>query len=114
MTTKFKGIPTTLGDKTFVVPPLSFRALQELQDRLASFNGGVDPESVALVVDATFMSLKRNYPDITREELLDVLDVGNMQEVMEAVMDVSGLHRKAHEAAEASGNPSTGPSSTPT
>lgn len=112
MTTKFKGIKITLGDKDLVVPPLNFRALQQLQDRLGKFNGGVDPESISLVVDSAYAALQRNYPDIDRDWLIDALDLGNMTDVMEAVMDVSGLKRKSQEVA--SPDPSTGPSSTPT
>ena len=115
MTTKFKGIPFILGDKTLVVPPLNFRSLEELQDRLATFEAGVDKEARATIVDAAWHALRRNYPDITKDEIVDGLDIGNMQELMEAVMDVSGLKRKAGEAlATAQTDPSTGPSSTPT
>jgi hypothetical protein len=116
MTTKFQGIPLTLGGEVFVVPPLNFRSLQALQARLDKFTGGVDADSINVVIDATYEALKRNYPEFDKDSLHDLLDVANMGEVMEAVMDVSGLKRKAHEAEvkEASANPSIGPSSTPT
>lgn len=112
--TKFKGIKILLGDRELVVPPLNFRSLQQLQERLAKFSGGVDPESIGLVVDATHEALRRNYPEITRDEVIDGLDLENMLPVMEAVMDVSGLKRKAVEAEGQPADPSTGPSSTPT
>lgn len=115
MTTKFKGIKLTLGGRDLVVPPLNFRSLQQLQERLAKFSGGVDPESLDIVVDSTWEALKRNYPELTRDEVIDFLDLENMMAVMEAVMDVSGMKRKETEQQEASsGDPSTGPSSTPT
>lgn len=116
MTTKFKGITLTLGDRDYVVPPLNFRTLQALQARLEKFTGGVDAESLDLVVDSLHGAIQRNYPETTREECIDLLDLDNMEDVMQAVMDVSGLKRKAleREALEASSNPSTGPSSTPT
>lgn len=115
MTTKFKGIKLNLQGQDFVVPPLNFRSLQEMQARIASFTGGVDPESISLVVDAAHAALSRNYPDLSKDAVIDLLDLENMLSIMEAVMDVSGLKRKAQEAAEtASGDPSTGPTSTPT
>jgi hypothetical protein len=98
MTTKFPGLSVVLGTGTFVVPPLNLRSLQEFGDRLATFNGGIDAESQGMVVDAAWHALRRNYPDITRDQLLDMIDLGNMQAIMEAVMDVSGLRRKAQEA----------------
>jgi hypothetical protein len=115
MTTKFKGITLTLGDRDYVVPPLNFRTLQALQSRLEKFSGGVDAESLDLVVDSLHGAITRNYPTLTRDDCIDMLDLGNMEEVMQAVMDVSGLKRKSLDAvAEANGNPLTGPSSTPT
>jgi len=106
--TKFKGIKAFEDRPDLVVPPLNFRSLQELQGRLQSFQGGIDAESMELVLDATTAALQRNYPDMTRDEVIDLLDVGNMGEVMEAIMDVSGLKRKRLEATgagDASSNP---------
>lgn len=113
MTTKFKGIPITLGDQVFVVPPLSFRSLQALQAKIESYQGGAGLDSTNTVMEVLEHAIKRNYPDFDASILPDVLDVGNMEEVMDACMDVSGLKRKALEKEEAAGNPSTGPSSTP-
>lgn len=98
---KVKGVRVEFADgTTLVVPPLNLAAIEQMQDRLTTFRGGVDKESVALVADATLMALRRNYPDMTRERVVnDLVDVGNMQEVMEAVMDVSGLKRKEQEQA---------------
>lgn len=98
---KVKGVQVTFADGTLLtVPPLNLAALESLQDRLSKFAGGMDKESIALVVDAALAALHRNYPEITRERLVnDLLDVGNFQEVMEAVMDVSGLKRKEQEKA---------------
>lgn len=117
MTTKFKGIKVTIGEMVdLVVPPLNFDSLEELQDDMASFSGGVDKQSRATVLKVAHHALRRNYPDMKIEDLRANLDVGNMQDVMEAAMDVSGLKRKGLEAAEleAGGDPSTGPNSTHT
>lgn len=96
---KFKGVRQVFADGTeLVVPPLNLAAVEMLQERLMGFSGGLDAQSVALVIDATLMALQRNYPLLTREQVVqDLLDLGNMAEVMEAVMDVSGLKRKQQE-----------------
>ena len=117
MTTKFKGVTLNLGGKDYVVPPLNFRTLQALQARLEKFSGGVDAESIDLVVDSLHGAIQRNYPEITRDDCIDMLDLENMESVMGAVMDISGMRRKAQEAEaqpQGDSNPSTGPSSTPT
>lgn len=102
-TVKIKGIPLPLGGTTYIVPPLNLGTLERLQERLANFTGGVDQESVSTVLDAAHSALLRNYPDLTRDQVAEVVDVANMAEVMEAVMDVSGLRRKALEAEAGAG-----------
>ena len=96
---KVKGVPVVLGGDTYIVPPIALGALEQLQERIASFTGDVtDLKQVATVIDAAHSALKRNYPDMTRDQVADVIDVGNMADVFEAVMDVSGLKRKGLEA----------------
>ena len=92
---KVAGISFPFPDGPLVVPPLTLGALEQLQDRLASFKGGVDKESVATVIDAAHAALRRNYPDITREFVADQIDVGNFIDVFTCVMDVTGAKRKA-------------------
>lgn len=93
------GIHITLAGRDLVFAPLSLGSVQAFQNRLKDFAGDVSPESIDLVLDAAQASLARNYHDaVTRAELADMLDLGNMLDVMQAVMDVSGLLRKKLEA----------------
>lgn len=102
-TPRFKGVEVEFADGTrLVVPPMNLATIENLQERLATFTGGIDKNSIGLVVDATLASLQRNYPEITRERVInELLDVSNMEEVMAAVMDVSGLRRKGQQTGEA-------------
>lgn len=86
-----------LGGKVWTIPPLNLAALEGLEARLQSFTGGLDAASISLVLDAAYLALRRNYPDLTRDEVAEFIDVANMEAVMEAVMDVSGLKRKSFE-----------------
>jgi len=96
-----KGIKMELGGTVYVVPPLSLGAIETMQDQISKFQAGTNLQSVATVIDALFSALSRNYPEMTREQVAKVVDLGDMQEVMEAVMDVGGLKRKAAESGEA-------------
>lgn len=108
---KIKGLEITLGADSYTVPPLSLGALEQLQERMATFTGDIgDPKQVATAIDALHAALRRNYPDMTREQVADMIDVGNMIEAFEAVMDVSGARRKAAEAAAATGGTKPGES----
>jgi hypothetical protein len=101
---KVKGIPMSLAGEAYVVPPLSLGALEQLQDRLAKFTGDVGGAGqVSTAIDALHAALRRNYPDVTREAVADLVGLENMADVMEAVMDVSGLRRREIEAAQAGG-----------
>lgn len=95
---KYPGIVKVLGGVEYVIPPISLGALQQLHGRITQFSDQVDAESINTVIDVTHAALKRNYPDITLEEVKELVDVGNMFELFEAVMDVSGMKRKAIEA----------------
>lgn len=94
MTVKVKGIPVELGGQIYIIPPIALGPLEQLQDRLAVFDGTINKENCATVIDATHAALLRNYPDLTREQVGEMVGLENMQELMEAVMDVSGLKRK--------------------
>lgn len=95
---KVKGISIELGGEQYVVPPIALGALEQLQSRLAGFSGDVsDAAQVSTVIDAAHAALRRNYPQLTRDAVADLIDVSNMAEVFEAVMDISGLKRRSHE-----------------
>lgn len=102
---RIKGVPVEMSGQTYVIPPLSLGALEQLQERLAAVNGDIsDAAQVATVVDAAHAALRRNYPELTREAVAELVDVGNMVEVFEALMDVSGMRRKAGEAKSREGD----------
>lgn len=92
------GIRLTLGGTEYIVPPLSLGSVEVLAERLDSISGKLS--DAPIVVDALFAALKRNYPQITRAEVAELVDIGCMGEVLEAVMDVGGLKRKGLEAGE--------------
>jgi hypothetical protein len=116
MAKRIKGVMLELSGEVFECPPLSLGDLELMQDRLEALQLATSPtsrDSVGTVVDATHAALRRNYPEMTREAVASLLDVGNMQRAMLAVMGVSGLQ------AQAPGEPgpvphSTGDGSTPT
>lgn len=97
---RIKGITINFSGADYVVPPLSLASLEALHDRLKGFAGDVtDSRQLTTAIDAVHAGLRRNYPEMSREQVADMIDVGNMVEAFEAVMDVGGLRRKAAEAA---------------
>jgi len=104
------GTWVMIGETEFKVPPLNFRALREHMDsinRLSNLRNGASPgpqdfASISAVVHA---ALARNYPQITLDEVEDMLDIGNMTEVLNAVMAMSGLVRREGEPGEVKAAP---------
>lgn len=96
-----KGTEVELGGEVMIVPPLNLSALELFQDRLSSYQGGIDPESVKFVAEVAHAAIRRNYPDVTIEQLKDWIDLGNIGQVFNAVMNVSGLVRQGDGSGEA-------------
>lgn len=99
-----KGISFDFGEKTLVIPPISLGALEQLQEQLTEFNGNaLDKKQLSTVIEAAHAALRRNYPELTREEVGELIDLANFMEVFDCVMDVSGMKRKAIELPETAG-----------
>jgi hypothetical protein len=101
MSVMVKGVSLELGDgNAYVLPPLTLGALEILQDKLnTNYSGGaLDPEYIKTVIDAAHLALRRNYPDITRDQVKEIIGLENMEVVFKAVLDVSGMFRKSLEA----------------
>lgn len=95
---KFEGEKLKLGDKEYVIPPLTWRRIRELLPVLGRIKiSPVGLEITGEMLDdyATVIlaALNRNYPDMTRESLEDVLDLGNAPQIFLAIMGMSGLIR---------------------
>ena len=94
-----EGQKVNLGGRDFVVPPLNLRALRILGPRfaeLASLSGNTavfDPASLDTMVDIIHAAIVRNYPEITKDELSDLLDMGNLGPVFQAVAAQSGMRQ---------------------
>ena len=105
----------TFGAEAYRVPPLALGAIQDLQDRVASMgsaDGLPKPAQMETILDVVHAAIRRNYPSMTREQLAEMIDVQNYQEVMGAVLNVSGFkEREAGASGEALASTGTGSTS---
>lgn len=112
---KISGIEHVFGDRAYTIPPLSLGALERLQGKLQALQDETNPlalSSVSTVVDAAHAALLRNYPEISREEVAELVDVSNMHEIVQKVLDVAGVLRKETEGkARAAATPAAPPPS---
>lgn len=93
---RFRGVEVELGGQLFTVPPLSLGQLEEHEDVIATLSQ-VDGESMfaSFYKAIPFMhaAFSRNYPEMTREQLAELIDFNSFNEVLQAVMNASGLKR---------------------
>jgi hypothetical protein len=89
-----------IGDESYRIPPLGFRKLRELQEKVRSLpvNGGeLSDEHMEAIVDIVHGAMERNY-DIARGQVVDMLDLGNFREVLTAVLRINGGGSQSGEA----------------
>jgi hypothetical protein len=100
----------------YVVPPLSVRQFRDNLKLLTEPVGEVTPENAVermnKFVPVIGMALRRNYPDLTDDHLLDALDLGTFIQALLAVQKASGMKAGAPGEALPVAAPSTGAGST--
>lgn len=109
------GVTVRIGRREFIVPPLNIKSLKRAA-KLAPVMEGGGEASFDACVDVIHMAVVRNYPDVTRDDIEEELDAGNLPAVVDAVMEASGFDPKALAqltAASSAGAPSTPDSSAP-
>ncbi len=100
-TVKIPGVLLQIGGRHFVVPPLNFRSLRQIQPKLSSLTSGgavPDVEQLDSINEIVHLALSRNYPELTREELEDLIDLDNLRDLIGAIMGVSGLEKTTEDA----------------
>jgi hypothetical protein len=89
---KIPGTALNLGGVEFVAPPFNLDGVQEVMPLLEQTKGvKAAPETLRAVAAVLHISLKRNYPDLTVDELLPLIDMGNALPSLLAVCKVSGI-----------------------
>lgn len=90
------GVTIRLGRRDFIVPPLNLRGVRKIEPLLPvlSGQGGGEANFIDAAVQVLHLAMARNYPSITRDEIEDMVDLGNLPRLIEAVLSVSGFGPK--------------------
>jgi len=110
-----EGVKIKLGGREFVAPPLNFKALRKFTPQLPVLTqiGDVPTnEQIDVVLDIVHFALARNYPELTRDELEELLDLANLTDALQAILGASGLEKTSGEAPAPAALDSTGAIST--
>lgn len=101
------GIEYDFGaGRVYTLAALSFASMIRLQKGLAVLPTAeaLNPESITTILETVYASLGRNYPNLSRDDVAELVDLANMFDVLGAVLDVSGIKRKAWVAEQAEKN----------
>jgi len=77
------GQKISMGGQEWIVPPLSLGQLKRHMKDLDALNGEHALDAASAVATA---ALSRNYPEILDTQVEELLDAGNMAQVLEAAM----------------------------
>jgi hypothetical protein len=88
----YEGISVKLGGREFIVPPLNFKPLRRFLPIVQNLQNESDPiKLMDIYVDILHAAIRRNYPEMTRDDLEELLDFSNAPKVFQAIMGASGL-----------------------
>jgi hypothetical protein len=109
---KFTGIDFDFGGgRIYTVPPLTLSALFKFRKDIKRIESAMETDPLVcadVCIELAHSALIRNYPDMTRETVGDLIDLGNMVGVVECLMDVRGVLRKRLQAPPNAGAPDQG------
>ncbi len=106
---RFEGVEIRIGERKCIVPALNMFRLKKLLPmimELQKIQKGkiLSEEDAEKTVTIIHSALSRNYPSLTEEQISEMVDMNNMNEIMQAIMGVSGL-RKVVAGEKLAGNP---------
>jgi hypothetical protein len=88
------GVTVTMGGQDWVVPPLTLGQLRRLMPKvrqLTEIGASMGEAQISVLVDIVTSALQRNYPELTTNEVENLLDLGNASAVLNGVLTGSGL-----------------------
>jgi len=91
MTLKVPGTAVQLGGRERVLAPINAATFKQYRNELNTVFGGNSIPDIEFVATLVYHSLRRNYDDVTVEDALDWVDAGNYVDLLDIVVNVSGL-----------------------
>jgi hypothetical protein len=88
------GTELNLGGVVFVMPPLNLNAVRKYETHIANLGKkGTVSENIEEALPILHAALVRNYPDLTVEQLRELVDMGNYFEAVAALTSISGFKK---------------------
>lgn len=96
MKLNFVGVPVYMNGQNYYIPSLSTRDFRAKYDVLTQAQSDAESSRSALDTFDTYIpiigvAIRRNYPDVTDEQLEEWLDLHTFRIAIKAVQDASGM-----------------------
>lgn len=92
---KYDGVKMRVGGRELIVPALTIKQVRSLRAEFDQMQGIKDAaptdDQIGAVTRVIHSAVVRNYPDMTQDDLEELLDLSTMQAVVKAIMGQSGL-----------------------
>jgi hypothetical protein len=95
---KHAGVVVRLGERDFIIPPLSLGQLETHKELIAKTRAIDSTDIYALMREALPLihaAISRNYPVVTLAELAELVDIVNYRTVINEIFGVSALQSRA-------------------
>ena len=101
----------TLHGRTFTLSPLTLGDLRRLESALLGAEQKIAHGfgSMLSLVPVIHASISKMHPEIALEELEEMLDLNNFAEVLDRVLEASGLKRQSSAASQLRGSEAASP-----
>lgn len=91
----YPGRPVTLGGKRYIIPSLSIGDAKRLWPQIMSLGKIKGPEELTqqweIGIEAIYCALRRNYPEITKDQVESMISARDYYDVYVAVALESGI-----------------------
>jgi hypothetical protein len=98
------GVTITMGGQDWLIPPLTLGQLRRLMPKvrqLTEIGASMGEAQIGVLVEIVAAAVQRNYPDATADMIENLLDLGNANAVLNAVLTGSGLKSRDSRVGEA-------------
>lgn len=91
------GVSLKIGRTVLTIPALDFKSLRRLRPQMAVLTAmddkasDITDEQYEAMIEVVHTAIRRNYPNMSRDELEAGMDLGNAKSLLQAVMTGSGM-----------------------
>jgi len=95
-----EGEVLKIGEQEFTVPAINFKGVKKIEKLLKKLmeipavGGILTVDQIDVMTEIVLVGLSRNYPDLTKQQLEEILDMNNIQTVIEAITGQAGLKKR--------------------